>query len=229
MWLDRITEIWDWRTQGTGTDYERLWWADRPNTEQWNEDVSQPLPAPTLDQWYSIDITNLYNAWQASGNGIDNFGVQLRPFSNIQNQNSFYSSNYTDDPTLRPRLVIVAGTPPFARPTAFLEAVPSSIEIGESATLNWSSTNSSSCAGEGFSSDGSTNGGVSVSPTETTTYTLTCSGPGGTETATAIITVGSAQPNVGYMTFEEGNPGTESDGIFIESSQMNFPYFLVDS
>ena len=63
--------------------------------------------------------------------------------------------------------------------TVSLEAVPSSIVIGESATLNWSSTNSISCAGEGFTSDGSTNGGVSVSPTETTTYTLTCSGPAG--------------------------------------------------
>jgi hypothetical protein len=106
IWLDRITEFWDWRTQGTGVDRERMWWIDRPNAVQWNQDVSQPLPVPAFDQWYTIDITNLYNAWQASGNGIDNFGIQLRPASINQNQNSFYSSNYLDDPTLRPKLVI---------------------------------------------------------------------------------------------------------------------------
>jgi hypothetical protein len=106
IWLDRITEFWDWRTQGTGADRERMWWIDRPNAVQWNQDVFQPLPVPAFDQWYTIDITNLYNAWQASGNGIDNFGIQLRPASINQNQNSFYSSNYLDDPTLRPKLVI---------------------------------------------------------------------------------------------------------------------------
>lgn len=107
MWLDRVTEFWDWKTQGSGSDRERLWWADRPNVVQWTQDANQPLPVPVLDQWYSIDITNLYNAWKASGNGIDNFGIQLRPVSNNQNQNFFYSSDYTDDPTLRPRLIVV--------------------------------------------------------------------------------------------------------------------------
>ena len=32
-------------------------------------------------------------------------------------------------------------------------------------------------------------------------------------------------PIEGYLQFEEGNPGTEGDGIFIESSLLNFPYF----
>lgn len=30
IYLDRITEFWDWKTQGTGHDLERPWWADRP-------------------------------------------------------------------------------------------------------------------------------------------------------------------------------------------------------
>ena len=32
-------------------------------------------------------------------------------------------------------------------------------------------------------------------------------------------------PIEGYLQFEEGNPGTEGDGVFIESSLLNFPYF----
>lgn len=35
LYLDRITEFWDWRIQGTGADMERLWWADRPAAVQW--------------------------------------------------------------------------------------------------------------------------------------------------------------------------------------------------
>ena len=27
LMLDRIDGFWDWRTQGTGRDHDRLWWA----------------------------------------------------------------------------------------------------------------------------------------------------------------------------------------------------------
>lgn len=102
MYLDRITQAWDWRTQGTGSDLERLWWADKPTASLWN--VS-PLPTPTLGQWYAVDITTLYNAWQ---NGTHaNYGLQFRPvFNNNNNFNTFYSADFADDPTLRPKLVI---------------------------------------------------------------------------------------------------------------------------
>jgi hypothetical protein len=102
MYLDRITQFWDWRTQGTGRDRERLWWADRPPAVQW---IPQALPAPTVGQWYSIDITDLYNAWQ---NGTyPNYGIQLRPVDYPNLWAEFYSSDYMDNPALRPRLVIV--------------------------------------------------------------------------------------------------------------------------
>lgn len=102
IYLDRITEFWDWRTQGTGRDRQRLWWADRPAAVQW---IPGALPEPTLGQWYSIDITDLYNAWQ---NGTySNDGVQLRPVFNDNRWSEFYSSDYLGDPTLRPRLIVV--------------------------------------------------------------------------------------------------------------------------
>jgi len=101
LYLDRITQFWDWRTQGTGRDRLRLWWADRPNAQQW---TAQALPAPTEGQWYSIDITDLYNAWQ---NGTyPNYGLQLRPVGYWNVWAEFYSSDYLDDPSLRPKLVI---------------------------------------------------------------------------------------------------------------------------
>lgn len=100
LYLDRITESWDWRIQGTGNDRERLWWADRPDAVQWRANA---LPAPTTGQWYSIDITELYNAWQAGT--YPNHGVQLRPLSSNNNWAEFYSASHAD-PSLRPRLVI---------------------------------------------------------------------------------------------------------------------------
>lgn len=101
IYLDRIAQFWDWKTQGTGRDRERLWWADRPAAVQW---IPQAQPAPIVGQWYSIDITDLYNAWQ---NGdYPNYGIQLRPANNNNYWAEFYSSDYMDDPLLRPKLVI---------------------------------------------------------------------------------------------------------------------------
>jgi len=105
MYLDRITSFWDWRTQGTGCDRLRLWWADRPSATQW---AANQLATPTQGQWYAVDITTLYNGWQ---NGTyPNYGIQFRPVSNSNNNfDNFYSADYTADPTLRPKLVITAG------------------------------------------------------------------------------------------------------------------------
>lgn len=111
LYLDRITTFWDWRTQGTGADRERLWWADRPNAVQWR---SAPLPGPTAGTWYRIDITDLYNAWQAGT--YPNHGIQLRPVSTSNTWAEFYSSD-SSDPALRPRLVIDAEPPVAGHPT----------------------------------------------------------------------------------------------------------------
>jgi hypothetical protein len=110
LYLDRITTSWDWRIQGTGSDRERLWWEDRPATVQWRADA---LPAPASNQWYSIDITDLYNAWQAGT--YPNYGIQLRPVSNSNTWAEFYSANAAEQ-TLRPRLVVEPGSPTQAHP-----------------------------------------------------------------------------------------------------------------
>jgi hypothetical protein len=101
IYVDRIAQFWDWRIQGTGRDRLRLWWADRPTAEQW---IPQALAAPTVGQWYRIDVTDLYNAWQDGS--YPNFGLQLRPESSNNRWAEFYSSDYIDDPSLRPKLVV---------------------------------------------------------------------------------------------------------------------------
>jgi Peptidase A4 family len=66
-------------------------------------------------------------------------------------------------------------------PTASLTASPTSISTGGSSDLTWNSTNASSCSGSGFTASG-TSGSAVVYPTATTTYGVTCSGPGGSAT-----------------------------------------------
>ena len=104
MDLDAIVEPWDWRTQGSGRDRERLWWADRPDAEKWN---TEALPVPVLGEWYAVDITELFRAWQGGAN--PNHGLQLRPLDISNNNfNDFYSSDYLLEPELRPKLVITS-------------------------------------------------------------------------------------------------------------------------
>ncbi len=102
MFLDRITQSWDWQTQGTGSDFERLWWNDRPATTRWHE---EPISNPAAGQWYAVNVTELYNAWQ---DGLyQNHGLQLRPAEYFNDDfNEFYSADYTNNPALRPKLVI---------------------------------------------------------------------------------------------------------------------------
>lgn len=99
LYLDRITEFWDWRTEGTGRDNDRLWWADKPSSS-----FIRQLPTPIVGEWYKIDITELYNEWKAGT--IENYGVQLRTVSNNNRWSLFYSSRYMGDTNHRPKLVV---------------------------------------------------------------------------------------------------------------------------
>lgn len=66
---------------------------------------------------------------------------------------------------------------------------------GESCTLSWSCSAPpfTSSAGGGFSTDGNMSGSTQVSPTETTTYTLSCGSPTGSSTGTVTAMVGQPE------------------------------------
>ena len=80
--------------------------------------------------------------------------------------------------------------PPTPAPLVTLGASPSAITAGQSTMLNWSSTNASSCSASGsWSGSRATNGSLSVSPTSNASYTLTCSGAGGSVNRTVAVSV----------------------------------------
>jgi hypothetical protein len=74
-----------------------------------------------------------------------------------------------------------------------LTASPAAIQPGQNSTLSWSISNATgaSIAPEVGSVDPKT-GSVSVTPSQTTTYTLTATGPGGPVTQSVTVTVGAA-------------------------------------
>lgn len=84
------------------------------------------------------------------------------------------------------------GTPtPTAKPVVSISISPSSITQGSSATLGWSASNNpASCsASGGWTGTKAASGTQSISPSSTTTYTLSCSNNGGSAANSAKLTV----------------------------------------
>jgi len=96
--------------------------------------------------------------------------------------------------------------PPASRPTATLQANPTSINKGESSTLSWSSTNATQLTIAPEVGAVAPEGSTKVTPGDSTTYTLTASGPGGSAESTIRITVAApetAPPPVQNATIEQ--------------------------
>ena len=83
--------------------------------------------------------------------------------------------------------------PPPPSPTASISVDPNTIQKGQSATLNWQTSNATDVSIDGIGAV-QPSGTQSVSPAESTTYHLTAKGTGGTQEATARITVTQPPP-----------------------------------
>lgn len=79
-------------------------------------------------------------------------------------------------------------------PTASISATPVTITSGDSATLSWSTTSAESCTIEPGIGTVQTSGTLVIAPTETTTYILTATGPGGATAASTTVTVNQPPP-----------------------------------
>ncbi|MGB7149100.1 MAG: peptidoglycan-associated lipoprotein Pal [Terriglobales bacterium] len=83
--------------------------------------------------------------------------------------------------------------PPPPAPTASLSVSPNSITAGETASLSWQTSNATNVSIDGIGVV-QPNGSQSVSPTGSTTYHLVAKGPGGTQEASARLTVTQPPP-----------------------------------
>lgn len=112
---------------------------------------------------------------------------------------------YSGAGTFTPKVIVTRGgltreartsvsTAVSVAPTLTLAANPTAILSGQTSTLTWVSQNATSCtASGGWTGTKSLSGNQSVGPlTATTTFTLACTGPGGSVTQNAIVTVTAA-------------------------------------
>jgi hypothetical protein len=130
-------------------------------------------------------------------------------------------------------------TPPPPAPTVSLSASPTSLSPGQSATLTWNSTNATACTASGaWSGSQPTTGSTSTGAlNQTSSYTLTCTGSGGSTSATTSVTVKTPQippaPTIYFnppsQTFSVGSTFTidireNSGSATVNAVQANFSY-----
>jgi len=78
--------------------------------------------------------------------------------------------------------------PPPAKPSATLSVSPTDVQRGQSVQLTWNTQNATDVSIDAIGTVALT-GTRSLTPSDSTTYTLTAKGPGGTTQATARVTV----------------------------------------
>ena len=120
---------------------------------------------------------------------------------------------------------VISGNPPPpaaapSTPTVTLTADPTSINKGESSTLHWSSTNATQLTIAPDVGAVAPEGSTKVTPSDSVSYTVTASGPGGSANSTVRITV--AQPPT------EPPPAANAslDELFLK--EMQDAYFDLD-
>jgi peptidoglycan-associated lipoprotein len=78
-------------------------------------------------------------------------------------------------------------------PTASLSASPNTVDKGQATTLTWQTTNATDVSIDGIGTV-ETSGSRQVTPADSTTYHLIAKGAGGTQDATARVTVNAPPP-----------------------------------
>ncbi len=97
-----------------------------------------------------------------------------------------------------------------APPTALMSANPTTVSLGSPSTLTWSTTGATSVSISNGVGSVAASGSVQVSPTATTAYVLTATGPGGQTTAQATVTISppTASMSASPTTVGLGSPTT---------------------
>jgi len=88
--------------------------------------------------------------------------------------------------------VAAAQMAPSASPSVALSASPASAQAGQPVTLTWLSTNATSITLEPSVGHVAAQGSATVRPSQSTTYTISATGPGGSARASAQVTIASA-------------------------------------
>jgi peptidoglycan-associated lipoprotein len=108
-------------------------------------------------------------------------------------------------------------------PTASLSANPNTVNQGQPTTLTWQTTNATDVSIDGIGPVDSS-GSRQVAPADSTTYHLVAKGPGGTQDATARVTVNAAPPPPAQQT----SSATEEELFAQNVKDIYFDYDKAD-
>jgi outer membrane protein OmpA-like peptidoglycan-associated protein len=103
--------------------------------------------------------------------------------------------------------------PPVPAPTVTLTASPTSIVGGGNAILVWNASNATRCTAS-WTTSTATAGNQTVTPTSTTEYTITCTGPGGSVTGATTVSV--AMPTVAPPGQAQPREMFRLEGVFFD-------------
>ncbi len=143
--------------------------------------------------WSSTNATacTASGSWTGSKavNGTQSTGV----LSNVGTQTYTLSCTGTGGTVTKSVSVVVTSAPTPTTPTLTLTSSAASITTGSNATLTWNSTNATACTATGAWSGAKTVNGTQstgvLSTVGTQTYTLTCTGTGGSVTNSVSVAV----------------------------------------
>src|SRR5258708_3015496 len=164
----------------------------RSNSAPKNSLQRRAIPQ-SLDQ-YSGDICAL----PASGSALSTQGVNMMRLHSLRTVVLFGLVALALLANGR-KAIAAAHTAPPASPTVALSASPASAQAGQPVTLKWSSTNATSITLEPSVGPVAVKGSTTVRPSQSTTYPLTATGPGGSAHASAQVTITPAPPQAGVQ------------------------------
>ncbi len=136
--------------------------------------------------WLSMGATSCTSSGFATG-GLLSGNTDVTPTANTTYSITCTGPGGTSSATSTPATTVTATSSvviTIAPPTVTLTASKNVIDVGETVTLTWVSENATSCTSSGFTTGGLLSGNTDVTPSSRTTYSITCTGPGGSSTST---------------------------------------------
>jgi|GEM_PF-2650733 len=185
--------------------------------------VSLSASAASIDQGQSVTLS--WNASNASScTALAGWGG-TRAVTGSQAVRPVVTSTYTltcsgAGGSASDTVVVAVTEPPPPVPVVSLSASAASIDQGQSVTLSWNASNAASCtASADWGGTRAVTGSQVVSPAATSTYTLTCSGAGGSASDSVVVTV-NAPPLVQDLTLSWIAPVEREDGTPISMAEI---------
>ena len=176
------------------------------------DQVGVPAGTITLDGSASYDPDNdpiTYQWTQIGGNSVtlSSPTSAKTTFTAVAGQTYLFKLTVTDSGGLSSSATTrVTTTTQTSATIVRFDATPNQISAGQNATLTWIVQGATSVSINNGIGSVAASGSTTVSPTTTTTYTLTAVGPNGNVTANAIVTVGPGGTTSAQIIRFEANP-----------------------